>query len=174
MVDKAFKKIRKTLVCKYNKSIQKYRPKYAIPSFCERSVSVKHEFIYPLLSILAMHSYVISSKQLVVLNNLIKKVKTVNKVKTVKKVKTGIPLALAVWCVSMLSASKHSSYGVVKGILAQDPCNELLKTGKYSSLHFYYLHYMSVHHWQMFNLEHHNKLRKQTEINLGHMNVDVI
>lgn len=161
MVDKAFKKIRKTLLCKYNKSIQKYRLKYVIPSFCERSISVKHEFIYPLLSILAMHSYVISSKQLVVLNNLI------------KKVKTGIPLALAVWCVSMLRASKHSSYGVVKGISAQDPSNELLKTGKYSSLHFYYLHYMSVH-WQMYNLEHHNKLRKQTEINSGHVNVDVI
>lgn len=74
----------------------------------------------------------------------------------------------------MFSANKHGSYRIVKGEQAQDPCNGLLKTGYYSSLHFYCLHYKAMHHWQMYNLEHHKKLRKQTGMNSGHVNIDVI
>lgn len=31
-----------------------------------------------------------------------------------------------------------------------------------------------MHHGQMYNLEHHNKLRKQSRTNSGRVNIDVI
>lgn len=92
----------------------------------------------------------------------------------IEQVKPLISLAMAELCVSMLSANKHGSYRVGKATPEQDPANKQLDTGWLSSLHFYYLYYMALHHCQMCNPEHHTKLRKQTEMNSGHVNINAI